>query len=168
MLASGPRSLQHLLEHLTKARSNLTKDLQSVMSDSTNKTELQKILNIAEQQLENTDPTPFSPNAFTLLKTKISEYIIQLVVESVKTTRRHQSEQVSPADVEHASNYLVINSNRKPYRHMGTVGGILLGAVGSNLISMVTTHQFTLSSILVTFTLTLIGAFLVAIHIAKD
>jgi len=118
--------------------------------------------------LQKINPTPFSANAFNHLNENISKYIIQLMTESIKVARRHQSEQVSPADVEHAAQYLGTTSTRKAYRHMGTVGGILLGAVGSNLISMTTTHQFTVEAILVTFALTLIGAFLVAIHIVKD
>jgi histone H3/H4 len=138
------------------------------MSNLIRSDELQHILDVAETELQNIAPTPFSENAFVILKERISEFIVELMVESIKVTRRHRSEQVAPADVEHAAQYLVASSTRKTFRHMGTVGGILLGAVGSNLLGMATTHQFTLTSIIVTFALTLIGAFLVAIHIAKD
>lgn len=79
---------------------------------------------MVERELQNSDHTPFSSNAFNRLKEKISEYTTQLITESVKVARRHQSESVSTSDVERASQYLVSSTSRKVYRHMGTLGGI--------------------------------------------
>jgi histone H3/H4 len=129
---------------------------------------LKQIIDIAEQELDSVDPTPFSLKAFRLLKEKISEYTVQLIAESTKVARRHRSEQVSVSDVEYAAEYLVASTSRKVYKHMGTVGGILLGSAGSNMLAMITTHQYTLVGIIVTFVLTLIGTFLVAAHIVKE
>jgi histone H3/H4 len=130
--------------------------------------DLQQIIDIAERELRDTGHTPFTSNAFNRLKEKIGEYTIQLITESVKTAKRHQSESVSTSDVEHASQYLVSSTSHKLYRHMGTVGGILLGTAASNILSMITTNQYTLSGIIITFVLTLLGTFLVAVHIVKD
>jgi histone H3/H4 len=140
------------------------------MSNLANKTqgELQQIVDIAERELQNAQHTPFSSNAFNRLKEKISEYSIQLITESTKVARRHKSESVSTSDVEHASQYLVSSTSHKIYRHMGTIGGILLGTAASNILAMITTQQYTLTGIVVTFVLTLLGTFMIAVHIVKD
>lgn len=130
--------------------------------------DLQRLINIAEEELRNADPAPFSPSAFERIKQKIGEYIVALIRESVKVARRHDSDSVSPSYVDRASEYLVSHKANKTYRHLGMVGGILLGAVGSNLLSMITTRQYTLMGIVVTVLFTLVGSFLIAINITKD
>jgi len=130
--------------------------------------ELQRLIRIAEEELSQTDPAPFSPSAFERVKQKISEYTVELITESVKVARRHDSDSVSPSYVDRASEYLVSHSGSKTYRHLGTLGGILLGAVGSNVLSMITTRQFSLGGIVITVLLTLVGAFLVAVNMVKD
>ncbi|MCA1629314.1 MAG: hypothetical protein LC774_02895, partial [Acidobacteria bacterium] len=76
--------------------------------------------------MEQIEHTPFSEKSFERLKYKISEYTAQLLTESVKVSRRHGSETVSTSDVERASQYLVSSTSHKVYRHMGTLGGLIL------------------------------------------
>jgi histone H3/H4 len=130
--------------------------------------DLQQIIEAAERELQGVDHTPFSPKAFGRLKQKISEYTVQLISESVKVAHRHHSESVSTSDVERASQYLVSSTTNKLYKHLGTVGGILLGTAASNMLSMITTNQYTINGIIVTFVLTLLGGGMVAIHIVKE
>jgi len=130
--------------------------------------ELEQIVEVADRELQSVDPTPFSPQAFLRLKEKVSEYAVQLITESVKRARRHQAETASTSDVEQASQYLVASSSHKFYRHMGTFGGLFLGSALSNVLSMITTNQFALNGIIVTFILTLVGSFMIAAHIVKE
>jgi len=129
---------------------------------------IQQIIEAAERELQQIDHTPFSSNAFTRLKEKVSEYAIQLITESIKTAKRHQADNVSTANVEQASHYLVSTTSRKFYRHLGTIGGILLGTAVSNVVSMVTTNQYNLNGVIITVVFTLVGAAMVAAHIVKD
>ena len=46
--------------------------------------EADALLNDAERQLANVDPGPFSPQAFHVLKLKVSDYVRSLIVESAK------------------------------------------------------------------------------------
>lgn len=130
--------------------------------------ELQNHVGTTDQHSPCVSATPFSMKASKRLSEKIHEYSDQLTTESARVSRWHQSEQVSTADVDHAADYLFANRSRKPYRHMGTVGGILLGTGGSNVLAMITTHQYTLSGIIVTLVLTSVGTFLIAAHMLKD
>jgi len=131
-------------------------------------TPLEEVLRAAETELQRIGPSPFSVPAFSALRDKISRYIAELVAESIKIARRHRADTVSAAHVEQAAAYLVADTSRKLFRHLGTIGGILLGAAIGNLLSMVTANQYSTVSIVVTSVLCIVGAFMIALHIAKD
>jgi hypothetical protein len=133
-----------------------------------NKETVQKAIQEADAQLQNVDPSPFSPQSFTVLKEKISEYIAQLVSESIKVSKRHQADTISAAHVERASEYLIASSSRRFFRHLGTVGGVLFGASLSSILSMSVAGQFSIAGTLVSVGLAIVGAFMIALHIAKD
>lgn len=130
--------------------------------------EVEEILKNAEKVLANTEHLPFSSSAFELLKAKIGEYISMLVAESSKVSKRYKADSISAVNVERASEYLLTSSSRRFFRHLGTVGGILLGASLSNFLSMATTNQYATMGILVSAGLGIVGAFLIALNIAKD
>jgi hypothetical protein len=122
----------------------------------------------AEARLTGRDSSPFSPPAFAALKGKISEYVVELVNESIKVSKRHVADTVSAAHVERAAEYLVSSTSRRFYRHLGTVGGILLGAALSNILAMTLTAQYTGGGTIVSAALGIAGAFMIALHIAKE
>lgn len=122
----------------------------------------------AERQVDNLDPGPFSPQAFRALKLKISEYVRALVVESARVSRRRRADIISASHVEQASDYLVTSSSRRWLRHLGTVGGILLGAALSNFLSMTSNNQYSTTGVVVSAALAIMGAFGVAFHIGRE
>ena len=127
-----------------------------------------EVIERLSRELQNTYSTPFSEAAFDRLKNQIGAYAVELINESVKKAKRHQAEGVSSSDVQQARQYLVASTSHRIYRHSGTFGGLLLGSAWSNILSMITTSQFGLAGVIVTFILTLIGTFLIAVHIVKD
>jgi len=136
--------------------------------DKQNPSSLQILIEEADRNIQSVNAAPFSEKAFDRLKYKISEYIAQLITESIKTSKRRQSDNVSTSHVELASQYLVSSTSHKIYKHLGTLGGIFLGGGISGLLSMVTTAQYNLVGIGISVVFTGIGAFLVAFHIARD
>lgn len=126
------------------------------------------IIEQAENQLQVTDPSPFSPAAFRTLKEKIAQHVTELVNGSVKVSKRHRADGVSASHVERASDYLVTSTSRRFYRHLGTVGGILLGAALSNILAMTLAGNYTGGGTIVSASLGIVGAFMIALHIAKD
>jgi hypothetical protein len=136
--------------------------------DSSEPTGLSSILKDAEARLASIEPTPFSPKAFTALERQINRYIVDLVDESLKTARLRRSDTVSESHVERASEYLVSGAGRTLFRHLGTIGGVLLGASLSNLLAMASAGTYTKFGVLFTTGFGVIGAFLIAIHIARD
>lgn len=129
---------------------------------------LKILLQEIDQSLGNIDKQSFSRDAFNLLKQKILEYASHLIIESTKTANRHRADSISSSHVEKASEYLVVGSTNKLLTHLGTVGGIFLGAGISNLLSMITTSQFSMYGIVGTVGLSIIGSFLTAIHMARS
>jgi len=121
-----------------------------------------------EFQLPNFNQSPFSSAACNILKTKIEQYIKDLINESVKVSKRHQADIVSVAHVKQASDFLVSSTSRRIYRHLGTVGGVLLGATLSNILTMTLSSQYTGGGTILSITLGIIGAFMIALQIAKD
>lgn len=130
--------------------------------------EADALLREAEHQLASVDPGPFSPQAFHVLKLKVSDYVRALIVESAKISRHRRADVISATHVEQASDYLVTSSSRRWFRHVGTVGGILLGASLSNFLSMTTVNQYSATGVIVSAILAVIGAFGVALHIGKE
>ncbi len=139
------------------------------MSEASNPAEYaQKAVDEADAHLQALDSSPFSPPAFSLLKAKIAQHVNELVNESVKVSKRHRADTVSAAHVERASEYLVSSTSRRVYRHLGTLGGILLGAALSNILAMTLVGQYTGAGTILSATLGIVGAFMIALHIAKD
>lgn len=126
------------------------------------------IVSQAEAHLKGVDASPFSPHAFGTLRSKISEFVVELVNESIKVSKRHRADTVSAAHVERAAEYLVSSTSRRFYRHLGTVGGILLGAALSNILAMTLAGQYTGGGTILSVALGVVGAFAIALHIAKE
>lgn len=129
---------------------------------------LLRIIEDAERSLQEIAPSLFSEPAFARLREKVSEHVAQLISESIRVSKRHRADTVSTSDVEQASRHLVSSTSHKVFKHLGTVGGILLGAGVSNMLSMLTTNQFNITGIVLSFVLAVVGTFMVAAHIAKD
>lgn len=139
------------------------------MSKKTTTEELaNSVIDNAETEMHGIDPSPFSPSAFRTLKDKIAQYVSELVSESTKISKRHQADTVSSTHVEKASEYLILSSSRRIYRHLGTLGGIFLGAAVSHLLAMNLAEKYTDFGTITTVGLGIAGAFMVALHIAKE
>lgn len=126
------------------------------------------IIQDAERQLAGVDTAAFSPQAFRVLKLKIAAYVRSVITESAKISRRKRADVISAAHVEEASDYLVSSPSHRWFRHIGTVGGILLGASLSNFLSMTTTGQYSAAGVTVSAVLAVVGAFGVALHIGRE
>lgn len=139
------------------------------MSDLINPEEtVQPVIEQAEEHIELLDLPPFSPPAFITLKAKIGQYVRELVNESIKVSIRHQADTVSAAHVGRASEYLVTNTSCRIYRHVGIVGGVLLGAALSHILEMSAVGQYTGEGTILSAILGVVGAFMIALHIAQD
>src|SRR5579871_1537870 len=88
---------------------------------------IEKTIQAAYVELQSLESHPFSTAAFAALKDKISEHIVQLIMESVQVSKRHRADTVSAAHVEQASDDLASGVSRRFFRYVGAGGGILLG-----------------------------------------
>lgn len=130
--------------------------------------EVEEVALKAEEYLQQIDPSPFSAAAFSILKGKIGQYVKDLIHESIKISIRDRADNISTKHVELASERLTVHPRNRLYKHLGTVGGILLGAALSNILTMQASNQFSFQSVLTTVILGIVGAFLIAFNIAVD
>lgn len=98
----------------------------------------------------------------------IVRYINELVEMASKEARRHRSDNVDAAHVERANAYLLAYSGPRRTRHLGTIGGIILGASFSNLFALVGGSAPSTTNVILTILFAVIGTALVSFHIAKD
>jgi hypothetical protein len=132
---------------------------------------IQEIHEASTEGLSHIDASEhsFSPKAFDALKIYIATYIEDLVKESIKESKRNQTDTVSRSHVDRASQYLVTGSGKRNAKIAGTFGGILFGAGVGQLLALGTaTPVFPLIPTIIAVLLTICGAILVGYHLAKD
>lgn len=126
------------------------------------------VIKDAERGIAALNSEPFSPKAFAALQKVISWFIGEVIEQSIKVSKRHRADTVAESHVQLAAEYLVGDAPVRILRHLGTLGGIMLGAGLSNLLSMIAAKNITGLSVILTVALSVIGSFLVALHIARD
>jgi histone H3/H4 len=126
------------------------------------------VIAAANRAAEEFGDGPFSSAAFSRLQESIADFIRAVVLEAARTARRQRSDVISRVDVEQASRYIAAGSGRSPVQHVGTVGGILLGAALSNGLNIVSSKSYDASGLIVTGILLVVGTFMIAFHIARD
>ncbi len=137
--------------------------------ENANKDDLKELLDKANQELDSIEHKPFSEKAFNLLKTYISIYISELVVESIRNSKRGKADSVSASHVEKASSYLISKRRGKMRQLMGTIGGIFLGATMSNVLGIaINGDQVTSTGYIFTIAFAILGAFLIAWNLLGD
>jgi hypothetical protein len=129
---------------------------------------IEEVQREAEAHLERLAAPTFSAAGFLAFREKITQYIADLSTESVKVSARHAADTVSAAHVEHAADFLVSSRARRLYRYYGMIGGILLGASISSFFDMTRLLQFPAGATLVAAAMGIVGAFLLALQIAKE
>jgi len=138
------------------------------MSEAQSSTELERIIKSAEVELRHIHPGLFSSEGFHRLTERINEYIGELTVESVKVAKRHQSNSVSPAYVDQASEHLVSGRPAKWQKVVGGIGGMFLGVGFTGVVTMIQSAQYSTRGVVLSVACIVIGMPAFIIHIMRD
>ena len=138
------------------------------MSEPDASTELERIIRTAEVELRHIRPGLFSPEGFQRLTERINEYIAELTVESVKVSKRHQSDSVSPSYVDQASEHLVSGKPARWQKLIGGIGGIFLGVGFTAIASMIQAAQYSTRGVILGLICILVGMPAFMFHIMKE
>lgn len=122
----------------------------------------------ANQAFSAMPHVPFSESGADMLQAKVDAYRGELVREAGRIAKYHQADVVSAGDIERANENVLAEPRRKIYRHLGTLGGIMLGVAGSNLMNIITAQSYTMLGLLLTFVLGVLGTLLLGIHFARE
>jgi histone H3/H4 len=93
------------------------------MSENTNYT----IIGAVRNMLKDVDPSPFTRPALDKVHLRVEQFIEDLIVQSINSARRQQSEVVNPRDVDLAADIVFLRRKRKFYSAVGTIGGAFFG-----------------------------------------
>lgn len=138
------------------------------MTDPQASNELERIIRTAEVELRQISPGLFSSEGFERLTERINEFIGELTVESVRVAKRHQSDSVSPAYVDQASEHLASGKPAKWQRVVGGIGGIVFGVGLATAGSMIQTAQYSTAGFVLSIVCIVLGMPAFMFHIMKD
>ena len=138
------------------------------MTEPQASTELERIIKTAEVELRRIHPGLFSPEGFQRLTERINEYIGELTVESVKVAKRHQSDSVSPAYVDQASEHLVSGKPARWQKVLGGIGGMFLGVGFTAVVAMIQTAQYSTRGVVLSVVCIVVGMPAFMFHIMKE
>lgn len=138
------------------------------MSDPEASAELERIIKTANVELRQIHPGLFSSEGFQRLTERINKYIGELTVESVKVAKRHQSDSVSPAYVDQASEHLASGKPARWQRVVGGIGGIVLGVGLTAAGSMVQSAQYSTRGFLLSVICIVVGMPAFMFHVMKE
>ncbi len=127
-----------------------------------------KIDSSLEELLKAGDPSAFTPTARLALKDKIIEYSHELVDLTLKISKRNYAGSASKAYVNLAGYQIANTTDSRLFKHLGIIGGILLGAFLSGFVAMTIDCKFTMITTIVSTLFGVLGAFLIAFPIVHD
>ena len=138
------------------------------MTDPEASTELERIISTANVELRQIHPGLFSPEGFQRLTERINEFIGELTVESVKVAKRHQSDSVSPAYVDQASEHLASGKPARWQRVFGGIGAIILGVGLAAAGSMIQSGLYSTRGVILSVVCILAGMPAFMFHIMRE
>jgi hypothetical protein len=114
----------------------------------------------------------FSDSALIHLRDYISQHISDLIVESIKTSQRDGTDNVSSKHVRIAKTYLIGQTNKEKrysiFEQGGKFGGILFGSGASYFLSLINANTFNRLGFVVAVRFVVVGVVLLALDISKN
>lgn len=116
----------------------------------------------AENNIRKIKNNRISEKGLDTLMSSIEYYISELISESTRISKREKTDVISSDQIKRA-NYNIVKKKFSIFRkNIGTIGGLLLGASLSNLLSFLFVDNVSINSIIITVILSIIGSFFIA------
>ena len=131
------------------------------MNNQSDKQKLRSLIRKVDTRRQKGSNCPFSKNAKAVLRKKTKWFFRQLNSVAKKYAKKDRVDSVSEIHVKEAFGYLINGRNGRIFRHLGTIGGIFLGASLSAFLG----GEY---SILFIMACGIVGTAMVAYYIAKD
>jgi len=116
--------------------------------------------------LRNIQPSQFSDRAFIRVQTIITDFVNDLITESIVVSEKHSVDIVSEIHVDIARGYLISQRKKKFYDLLESLGGVFLGVALSGLYMVISpspTKPVEVNIVIFTFVCGIIGILLIAI-----
>lgn len=138
------------------------------MTENPPPNELEQILRNAEAELRRISVRPFSVAGFDRLKLRIAEFISELVAESIRVSKRHQADSISPAYVDRAAEHLASGKSAMWRRVVGGIGGLIAGVGLTTAGAMIQQNSYTTRGVLLSLVCIVLGLPAFMYHILKE
>lgn len=103
------------------------------------------------------EPELFSQAGFKRLEQRSDEFAAELASESIRVSKRHQSDSVSPAYVDQAAQHLILGKPAIWRRLVGSIGCLVFGVGLATAGSMIHQNSYTSRGVVLTLTCIILG-----------
>jgi len=103
------------------------------------------------------EPESFSHAGFQRLNQRIDEFGVELVKESIRVSKQHQSDSVSPAYVDRAAEHLALGKPAIWRRLVGSIGCLVFGVGLATAGSMILQNSYTGRGVVLTLGCIILG-----------
>jgi hypothetical protein len=136
---------------------------------SLEKLELKVFILYVDSQLGEMDCYQFSKEARSILRKDITKYKKELISEAKKIARQQKADLVSGIHVKDAASRLRCKPSKRIYTHLGTLGGVFLGASISTFLEMgIQGELYPDPLALLVPIFGMVGTFLITFNIARE
>jgi hypothetical protein len=113
-------------------------------------------------------PLPLSEPAKGEMEAQVVLFYKSLLKTAERMAKRHNADNVSAADVTHATGELVNCPRRRFYRHLGAFGGVLVGAALAHLLEITYHGRFSALSTVITCLLFVVGGVMLGVNAVME
>lgn len=130
--------------------------------------ELEQLIKSIELEFRHIQPGLFSEETFARIRKRADEFTRELVLESLRISKRHQSDSVSPAYVDHAAEHLASGKTATWRRLVGGIGGLVCGVSLATAGTMIQQNLYTTRGVVLSLICIVVGLPAFIVHIVKE
>jgi hypothetical protein len=112
---------------------------------------------VFKRVLSEVEPELFSHAGFQRLQQRTDEFASELASESIRVSKRHQSDSVSPAYVDRAAEHLAVAKPTMWRRFAGGIGCLVFGVGLATAGSMIHQNSYSTRGVLLTLVCIILG-----------
>jgi hypothetical protein len=130
---------------------------------------IEDILKETLSDISSKNYSPFSKQGFEEYKVQISKFIIRLYDESIRNSKRNNSDIITMTHISDAVNY-ISNINKFRFSNLlNTVGGIFIGSTLTFLLSVISTNvNYSSEMVIVYILIGIVGSFILGYNLSKE
>jgi len=130
---------------------------------------IENVLKESLSDLSSINYSPFSKQGFEEYKTQVAKFIVRLYDESIRNSKKNNSDIVNKKHIDDAVNYISTINKYKFSNLLNTIGGLLMGSTITFLISTANSNiNYSVEELTIHIVLGLVGSFILGYNLSKE